>query len=401
MTIARKWAPFAVGLAVLIALSAVIAVYTETDFFTPATFDCYTLQAMRWREGHIKLAENRPWLELAVYEGGYYVSFPPTPTVPMWVLSFIFGENVPAGFVTLCYFLLAYWVLYLLLERFLPRGQAALAAVFIQVAGSLLDMAVSGGGLAGGTWYQAQLFGYLLTLCAFYGLTSEKPRAWALGLIAIALAVGCRPLNAICVPVLMFMLYQRLRPAKDSLWHTLLAMLPYVAVPLMIAAAYGIYNFVRFGNPLEFGHHYLPEYTNSQDPIFTLANLPSNLKNILRPPELRGTAISFPNISGFAVYLTNPLLVFAAGRAIWRAARRRFDLLDATLLITAVVHAAALLTHRTNGGWQFGTRYLCDLLPALALLYAKGREKVTLWEGVPMGALMLFCVVGTVVFHRM
>ena len=49
------------------------------DLFEHSAHDSYTLQAMRWREGHIALAQDYDWLELAYYDGGIYVSFPPFP----------------------------------------------------------------------------------------------------------------------------------------------------------------------------------------------------------------------------------------------------------------------------------------------------------------------------------
>ena len=60
------------------------------DLFEHSAHDSYTLQAMRWREGHIALAQDYDWLELAYYDGGIYVSFPPFPTVPMLLLTFLF-----------------------------------------------------------------------------------------------------------------------------------------------------------------------------------------------------------------------------------------------------------------------------------------------------------------------
>ena len=42
-------------------------------------YNSYTLQALAWREGRVSLGRDYPWLELAVYQGDYYVSFPPVP----------------------------------------------------------------------------------------------------------------------------------------------------------------------------------------------------------------------------------------------------------------------------------------------------------------------------------
>ena len=75
----------------------------KNRLFVHSSYDSYTLQAMQWREGRIKLDKDYPWLELAIYKGDYYVSFPPTPTVPMYFLTFIFGRLTPSNAVVMIY----------------------------------------------------------------------------------------------------------------------------------------------------------------------------------------------------------------------------------------------------------------------------------------------------------
>ena len=58
----------------------------------PSGYCTYTLQALAWRDGQICLSQDYPWLELAIYQGKYFVSFPPVPSVPLYFLTFLFGE---------------------------------------------------------------------------------------------------------------------------------------------------------------------------------------------------------------------------------------------------------------------------------------------------------------------
>ena len=48
-----------------------------------SVYDSYALQAENWLAGRTWIAdgEKYTWLELAVYKGRYYVSFPPVPSV--------------------------------------------------------------------------------------------------------------------------------------------------------------------------------------------------------------------------------------------------------------------------------------------------------------------------------
>lgn len=387
------------GLAALLAVALYVAHQNAAELLVPGVSDAYLKQALAWRDGRSSLAVNYEWLELAIYQGHYYVSFPPVPTVPIWLLTFVFGANVPSGCLPLVYLLLGYLVLCRLLRRYLPAWQAVLMALFVCLGGSLLDVAISGGIFTGGSWFQAQMLAFLLTALAFWLVDGEGRLRWGLGLVCIALAVGCRPFNAVYVPVLLWMLGRKLY--KDALWPTLVAMLPYVAVPLLIAGAYAAYNYARFDHPLEFGHSYLPELAQAGEGMFLLSRILPNLKLILRPPYLQDGQLYFPNLCGYGVYFTNPMLLFAPQRGIARAIGRQADVTDAILGVTLLVHAALLLMHRTNGGWQYGTRYLCDLLPALAFLYARGGKGPGRVAIACMALLVVFNVYATIVFHRL
>lgn len=387
----------ALGLVIVLAVSFWVAGKTEANLFGPGVYDSYTKQALAWRQGNVSLGQDYPWLELVILDGEYYVSFPPTPSVPMFFLSFIFGENIPSGFVTLLYMIGGFIALFYLARRYFRPGQAMACAVFAVLGNSLLDLAVSGQGFSGGVWYQAQVLGFLFTSLAFLLVDGQKKSGWAIGLICIALAVGCRPFNALYVPILLWLLYTHVK--RDTLWHSVVAMIPYVIVPALIACAYGAYNYVRFGNPLEFGHALLPEYEQAQAPVFGLRYFMGNVRNIMRPFSIQGGALLFPVVSGFAAYFTSPMVFMGGGRTLERAVRREGDIVDAILGATLVLHVVLFLMHRTFGTWQYGTRYLSDLLPAIMYLFVRGCRPLRLWESFAMGAFILLNTYGTIVFH--
>mgnify|MGYP003302259415 CR=1 FL=1 len=54
------------------------------------TYNSYALQADAWRQGRLDLGQNYTWLELAIYEGKYFVSFPPFPSYLLFPLTFLF-----------------------------------------------------------------------------------------------------------------------------------------------------------------------------------------------------------------------------------------------------------------------------------------------------------------------
>lgn len=381
------------GFVAVLAVALGLAIHNQSQLWGAGYFDSYTLQALAWRAGRMDLPVDVAHLELALYNGQVFVSFPPLPTVPLWLLTFFFGEQPPSGLVALVYFLLCYPAAYVLMRRFLSAPASAAFSVFMLLAGSVLDLGVSSEYFAGGVWYQAQLLSLLLTLVAFWGILGEKPRQQGLGFIALALAVGCRPFQAIYLPFFIWRLYQR---QKGSIGARIWAMVPYGIAPACIALAYMVYNVARFGNPFEFGHNYLPEFSTEGGVQFALAHIPGNFLNLLRPPLIDELGeLVFPITLGFAVYWTNPMLTTALASLHRRMPERE----DWVLLGLTGLHFLILLSHQTLGGWQYGSRYICDLIPALMLLRGRSRRSPGIAEGGWMGAMLAFNLWGTLFFH--
>ncbi|HML45420.1 MAG TPA: hypothetical protein PKE04_01565 [Clostridia bacterium] len=381
------------GFLVVLAIALIMAGLNQSQLFGQGMFDSYTLQALAWREGRMDLPKDYPTLELAEYGGRVFVSFPPVPTVPVWILTFFFNDQVPSGLVAFAYFLLCYPAAYALGRRWFAAPHAAAFAVFILLGGSVLDLGVSAIYFSGGVWYQAQLLGLLLTLLAFLGATDARRFRQGLGVAALALAVGCRPFQAVYFPYFLWLLYMR---QSGKPLARIRAMIPYGIAPFCIALAYMGYNMVRFGNPLEFGHSYLPEFSTEGGVQFSLLHIPGNLMNLLRPPYFADMGeLVFPITLGFAVYLTNPLLTSAAASLH----RREPGDEDWFLIGLATLHLLALLSHRTLGGWQYGSRYLCDLIPVLLVLRGRSGRAPGVPEYAWMGLAVAFNLWGTHAFH--
>ena len=67
---------YALWIAPLIVLLAMLSVAAFTGFWpwSRNPYSSYVLQACSWLEGRLDLGQDYPWLELAIYEGKYYVS---------------------------------------------------------------------------------------------------------------------------------------------------------------------------------------------------------------------------------------------------------------------------------------------------------------------------------------
>lgn len=368
------------------------------SLLTHSAYDSYTLQALAWRKGLLHLEQDYPWLELAIKDGNYYVSFPSVPALVMLALSFFFGQNTPNTLVTFLYFLMSYFAAYALARRFRRPRPSMVMALFLTLGCNMFAFS-----LDGGVWNQAQLLSFLLTTLCALGLTSPDPVMWGVGLGCLALSVGCRPFQAAYVPFGLWMLYSNLqRRERTSFGKTLPRMIPFLIFPALVALALGWYNFARFGSPLEFGHNLLPEHTrNPEEPQLALKYIGKNLRNLLRLPWIEDGKIMFPRFNGFAFWLVNPMYVTFGVCLARKLLRRKFDVTDALLLAGILLSLGMTLTHKTLGGWQFGARYLCDMLPMMLLFELRSKRKHSGWETAACALAIAVNVIGAVLFHQM
>ncbi|HPJ02078.1 MAG TPA: hypothetical protein PKU80_04500 [Candidatus Limiplasma sp.] len=364
----RKWTPvFLVLASVLLLLS--MQLLLGKDPFKPSTYNSYTRQAMQWRKGEIALDENVVHLELAVYRGRYYVSFPPVPTVPVYLLTFIFGENVPDALLNMLYGVASCLLIFVILKR---RTRApALSAVWaflICFASSMLPILTDGA-----VWYQAQMLAFLLTVGA---MERMQKGAVTTALILFALSVGCRPFNVLLGPLLV--LYGvREHMQGSSIREITRLLLPGVLFGMSIAAAYMWYNYIRFDDVLEFGHNYLPEFNRDGHTQFAVWHIVEHIPIFVfgLPFQTVDGALVFKKF-GFSFLLASPVFICYL---LWTARdviRWRFTWPVAVTFSIFILHVLLLLSHRTGGGFQYGARYFVDCIPYVIfyLVLRKGDE---------------------------
>lgn len=388
------------GLMIVIVTYLGLMSLLDFNLFGHAVHDSFTLMALSWRQGSLSLinGENYAYLELAIYNGQYYVSFPSVPALIMLPLTFIFGENTPNTFMTFMYLLIAYMGAYKTCRVYRSAGEALWLALFMVLGCNLLQFS-----LYGGVWNQGQLCNFMFLSLFMAGMTGYKRSGWALGLICLALAVGCRPFSAVYVPLGLWLLYQNLE-AGQSIRARIISTLPYLAVPALIALALGWYNWARFGNPLEFGHNYLPEFSRDPDtPQFALKFVVSNIQKLLRLPKFEGNRLVFGDVAfdGFAFWLANPIYVTVIVMTVVKAIKRSWHVADTLLIAGMALEVFMLLMHKSLGGWQFGARYLCDLIPMMLLYCVYWRTQTHKWEYPIMIFAIAFNIYGAACFHML
>lgn len=379
-------------LAVLAVLSIVllILVYMATangqNIFSHNYYDSYTRQALAWHEGktYLDVEKNSvAYLELAFFEDKIYVSFPPVPSCIEFLFTPFFGQNTPNQALLYLYCIISGIALTGLFLRKHRTAVAICYGLLCSVGTNLLGIV-----LFGGVWHEAQALSFMLCSLAVYLITSKRKLCWALSLLCAALAVGCRPFTVLFIPFLLHELYQKICMESTTKAAVLKRFLLYLIAPAAVAVALMAYNYVRFRNPFEFGHNYLPEFTNAPNGQFHLSYLPENLIQIFSLPKFMwkeisflGLSFSFPTQIEFnmytasAFYLVNPIILVFMVFLLINGIQKKERIYAIGWLLAFLLFLVFTCMHKTLGGCQFGARYFIDMIPYLAFYLSKQKLK--------------------------
>lgn len=366
----RKWLTPVCLVAACVLLFALLHTLQGSSPLTPSAYNSYTRQAMQWRKGTIALDADVPHLELAIYDDRYWVSFPPVPTVPVYLLTFLFGERVPDTLLVQLYAVLACLAVYRLLLRMTGRQRSSAVWAFLFCFGSSFLPLL----LNGAVWYQAQALALLLAVLAIERMHAGKP---TVSLICFALSVGCRPFDVLYGPMLLMMFWLSGPYARSGAVDKFRRLLPGLAAGLAIAGLYAWYNAIRFGNPLEFGHSHLPEFSFQGGTQFSIGHIAGNARTFLLalPWESSPDGLRLRQF-GFSLLLANPILLCMLVWLVRDIIRREITLPGVVSVFLCAAHILLLLSHRTMGGYQYGARYMVDAMP-WALVYLWARKPAT------------------------
>ena len=160
------------------------------------SWDSYTLQTERWLQGKLDLERDYKFLEIATYNGRYYISFPPFPSVLLipWVL--IYGYKTPNNVIMIIYIMVALTLAYKIAQKFKIKNVfCAFWSVVVVLGCNMVWMSTMGG-----VWFQAQLVNMIFLLGAILAMLYNKR---ILSYVCVAFAVGCRPFSILYFFVLI------------------------------------------------------------------------------------------------------------------------------------------------------------------------------------------------------
>ena len=370
-SLGERWRWYGMLVGCLLAAYLAIWMFTEKTPFRHTPYCSYALQAQRWMEGHLDLGQDYPWLELAIYDGKYYVSFPPLPTLIVLPFVALFGvDGTPEYFITTVMSLIGAVQLLRLCNLYCEDRRKALLWTLLATIGSNFLLI----GYNGDVWLMAQTAAFMFTSAALYTAATDREGDGKWPLLWLACAVGCRPFNIAYLPVVAWLLVEKFRKNGLTVGDALRRHWLWLAPPACVGGFYMALNQLRFGNPFQFGHDYLPEFTRSPDHVqFALSNIPWNFTGkLFALPRWEDGWLRFPK-GGFAFFITSPIygvgMLYLVRRLTGRLRGEAWGkgALTAVIGVCVSLHLLALCAHGSMGGIQWGLRYTIDAIPAVAL----------------------------------
>ena len=340
--------------------------------------------------------------DVSYYRGHYYLYFGATPVVALFLpFRLVTGRELPMA--------LAFWILAFtgllagaavwwdLRRRYFPASGPLVALCGLLILGvvSLVPALLRRPSF----WELPIASGYCFLMLALAGiwaaLHARRP-AWGLAAAAVGLglAVGSRPTyvfgSSLLVVPLAWLWWRGRREGRWRWWpgRCWWWQVAAVAVPLgLLGSALALYNYQRFGTPLEFGLRYQLNMTNEMAakhfrPSFVPYNAylyffaPAQwgryfpFVHFIHPPVAPGGYYAWEYVWGAGTNLPILWLALLAPWASWRRGGSdagRLGALGLTLVVAAGAQAAILLFFDTAA-----LRYMVDFVPVLALGAACG-----------------------------
>lgn len=363
----KEWIYIIYLLLSLLALYVLIWSFTGMWPFLKNDYNSYALQAKAWLEGRLDLGRDYSYLEIAIFKGKYYVSFPPFPSYILLPFVAIFGVNTPDHLIGLISILLGGVYTFKLAKKLGRDNLSALFwSTFLLIGTNMVFVSVNGW-----VWFLAQNLSFTLSMMAIY-YAKEGKGGMALSLWACS--VGCRPFQIIYLPILIAIIIMKWKEEEEfSITTKIKENLIWAIGPIIIGGSYMILNYLRFGSVIEFGHNYLPEFLEAESGQFSVHYLSTNLHNLFRLPTIgEDLKFQFPKFDGVAFWIVSPIFlsyfIYVFYLVVIEKIGRRNKIdyqIQLGLIVLMILHLLLIASHKTLGGWHFGNRYTNDLLPYL------------------------------------
>lgn len=326
-------------------------------------YNSYILQAQSWLDGRLDLGQDYPYLELAIFNDKYFVSFPPFPSYIMLPFVLI-GWDTCDGMIAFITSLAGAVYAFKILRHFNIENRSAIFfSLFLTIASNWFMTAQNAW-----VWFIAQNMAFTLSLMAIYYALKNKA---GLSLAFWACAVGCRPLQILYIPIILYILYKKHieNNPNDKLTDIIKKKYICLIAPFIIALSYMILNYMRFGNITEFGHNYLPEFMRVKEGQFNISYMKKNILSLIKLPDVSNGIFQYPSADGMCVFMISPILISYIVYIIrsFIAKSNRDNKLIIMISLIVLIELLFITAHKSMGGAHFGNRYTNDVLPLIFL----------------------------------
>ena len=366
----RGWNLVFFGLAAVLALLLLLR-----PFYFPYKPDHYIYFAHQLVRGDLTI-DNLPasYADYVSWQGHKYLPLGPLPAVVLIPFLPLLDAGLQLGWIGDLFTLLNVWLLYRVLRELDLPGEARKWAVLLCFGGTVYFSVA----LVGTSWYFAHIVATTCLLLAILAVFKEG-RTLLVG-VFLGLAALTRLTTLFALPFFLWLLWRRSSPPVGG--GAPARMAPFGLLFLGLAGPLAlmlIYNYARFGNPLESGYGLAIVGSSVLEAalahgLFSPVHIPKNLFMLLLQgplpyPSADAAVLQFPYIQptpwGMGIFFTSPAFMY-----IFKA-KRREPLVQACWLAVICV-MLPIITYYGIGWAQFGFRYALDFTLFLLLLTVRG-----------------------------
>lgn len=148
------------------AAMTVVAMFTGQWITREHYFYSYELQAKAWLQGSLAIpkGEDYPWLELAIFNDAYYVSFPPFPSYVLLPFVAMGGVSLPDGILAwFCAMVSCIYAVRICVTMTQSSRQVPLLTLFLLLSNGYLFLTMNSW-----VWFIAQNMCFALCMMALY-----------------------------------------------------------------------------------------------------------------------------------------------------------------------------------------------------------------------------------------
>ncbi len=302
------------------------------------------------------------------FDGKYYVPMGPLPSF-FYILLFPLPFSYAQPLILLVSFIGIVLLLRTLFKIYIKNNDLA----FFYSVATLYSSPVSTLLFFSGPWYTAGVIGTLFSFLFLFFYKVRKKMWSILFVIPMALArpplllYFVLPLLDLFFPLRRFRLFKSLARNRRLLIYLLIAC-------SSVCLLYFVYNYSRFGNPLEFGYNYqifTDPFQKTRDTYgrFSFKYLVNNLIYLVLNPPLPYKDLSsrytFPYFVlsryGLGLFYIMPWFFIIFLDSLNREQKK--------LLVSAIIVALPSLLFSGEGSFQLGSRYANDFFPLLLFAF--------------------------------